>query len=174
MEYGFTDTAKEKGEARFIRITDIDESGKLKNMEQKFINLTSESKKYLLEKGDVLVARTGATYGKTLVFKESYPAIFASYLIKLSFNEEKVLPDFYWLFAQSNEYWKQAKSLMTGGGQQQFNGNAIKKIKVPIVPLEVQKQLVEEMESEEEIIASNCQLIELMEKKISEVLNDYA
>jgi restriction endonuclease S subunit len=172
LEYGFTDKAKETGEARFIRITDIDESGKLKNMEQKFIDLTSESKKYLLKKGDVLVARTGATYGKTVVFRESYPAVFASYLIKLSFNKEKVLPDFYWIFAQSDEYWKQAKNLMTGGGQQQFNANAIKKIRIPVVPLEVQKQLIEEMKTEEEIIAANRQLIEVMERKIGEVLSE--
>ena len=28
---------------------------------------------FLLNKGDVLVARTGATYGKTVVFDETYP-----------------------------------------------------------------------------------------------------
>ena len=34
----------------------------------KYIDLTEESKKYLLKKGDLLLARTGATYGKTLFF----------------------------------------------------------------------------------------------------------
>lgn len=172
LEYGFTEKAKEDGDARFIRITDIDETGKLKNTEQKFIDLTDEAKKFLLQKSDILVARTGATYGKTVIFNDDYPAVFASYLIKISFDKNKVIPSFYWLFAQSDEYWEQAKSLMTGGGQQQFNANAIKKIKVPIIPFEIQKQMVEEMEKEEKIIATNRQLIEIMEKKIFGVLSD--
>lgn len=142
----------------------------MKNLEQKFINLTDESKKFLLKSGDILVARTGATYGKTVIFEKDYPAVFASYLIKLSFDKKKILPNFYWIFAQSDEYWKQAKSLMTGGGQQQFNANAIKKIKIPVIPLDIQKQIVKEMEMEGEIINSNKKLIEIMEKKISEVL----
>ena len=141
-------------------------------MEQKFINLTADSRKSLLKKGDILVARTGATYGKTVVFKEAYPAIFASYLIKLSFDTEKILPDFYWLFTQSDEYWKQAKALMTGGGQQQFNANAIRKIKVPTVSLKTQKKLIEDMEKEEEMIVANRRFIEVMEKKISAVLGE--
>ena len=172
LEYGFTDTAKENGDARFIRITDIDESGMIKTMDQKFINLTDEAKKYLLKKGDLLVARTGATYGKTAIFKESYSAVFASYLIKLDFENDKILPDFYWLFAQTDEYWNQAKKLMTGGGQQQFNGNAIKKIIVPIIPTATQKRFIAEAEKEQEAINANKQLIEIMEQKISDVLSE--
>ena len=86
LEYGFTDTAKNTGDARFIRITDIDENGMIKDKDQKYINLTNEAKKYLLEKDDLIVARTGATYGKTAVYKEFYPAVFASYLIRLDFK----------------------------------------------------------------------------------------
>lgn len=172
LEYGFTDTAKDKGNARFIRITDIDETGMIKTKDQKFINLTDEAKKYLLKKDDLVVARTGATYGKTAIFKESYPAVFASYLIKLDFENDKILPDFYWLFAQTDEYWNQAKKLMTGGGQQQFNGNAIKKIIVPIVPIATQKRFIAEAEKEQEVINANKQLIEIMEQKISDVLSE--
>jgi type I restriction enzyme M protein len=172
LEYGFTDTAKEIGDTRFIRITDIGENGNLKNTEQRFIELTRESRKYLLSEGDLLVARTGATYGKTAVFKEHYPSVFASYLIRLRLDKAMMLPDFYWLFAQSADYWKQAKSLMTGGGQQQFNANAIKKIKVPIVPLEIQRQMVVDLEREEGVISANRQLVELMEKKISLILSE--
>ncbi len=172
LEYGFTDTAKDKGNARFIRITDIDETGMIKTEDQKFINLTDETKKYLLKKDDLVVARTGATYGKTAIFKESYPAVFASYLIKLDFESDKILPDFYWLFAQSDEYWNQAKKLMTGGGQQQFNGNAIKKIIVPIVPIATQKRFIADAKKEQEVINANKQLIEIMEQKISDVLSE--
>jgi type I restriction enzyme M protein len=46
------------------------------------------------------------------------------------------------------------------------------KIKIPLPPLEVQKQLVAEAEKEEEIIASNRRLIEIMEDKIGAVLEE--
>lgn len=60
---------------------------------------------------------------------------------------------------------------MTGGGQQQFNANAIKKIKVPVLPLKIQKQLVTEAEREGEIAAANHRLIELYEQKIADVIS---
>lgn len=172
LDYGFTDTAKDSGNARFIRITDIDENGMIKTKDQKYINLTDEAKKFILKKDDLIVARTGATYGKTAIFKELYPAVFASYLIKLDFEDDKMLPDFYWVFSQTDEYWNQAKKLMTGGGQQQFNANAIKKVIVPIVSLDIQKRFIAEAEKEQQIINANKQLIEIYEQKISDVLSE--
>ena len=144
----------------------------IKTKDQKYINLTDEAKKFLLKHGDLIVARTGATYGKTAVFKEPYPAIFASYLIKLDFEKEKILSNFYWLFSQTDEYWNQAKKLMTGGGQPQFNANAIKKIIIPIISLDIQKRFIAEAEKEQHIINANKQLIEIYEQKISAVLSE--
>ena len=69
-----------------------------------------------------------ATYGKTMIFDEDYPAVFASFLIRLNFDKTKIYPKYYWAFAQSENYIEQAARLMTGGGQPQFNGNAIIKI----------------------------------------------
>ena len=136
LEYGFTAKAEAQGDVRFIRITDISEDGPLHSTAPKFITLTDEARNFLLKKGDILVARTGATYGKTMLFEEDYPAVFASYLIRLRFSSGRVSPGYYWAFVQSNAYWHQAKALVTGGGQPQFNGHAIKKILLPLPPLE--------------------------------------
>ena len=165
-QYGFTASAQDEGDTRFIRITDISEEGFLSSEEQKFIILTSESKRLLLERGDILVARTGATYGKTMLFDEDYPAVFASYLIRLRFPFDMVDPYFYWAFAQSDNYWNQARALTTGGGQPQFNGNAIKQVKLPLPPLSTQRAIVAELEAEQVIIKSNQELIERFEGKI--------
>lgn len=151
-EYGFTASAEDKGDARFVRITDIAPDGRIRKDEPKFIKLSRESEPYLLEKGDLLVARTGATYGKTMLFDEEYPAVFASYLIRLRFPKDKLLPEFYWSFAQSEKYWEQAQNLATGGGQPQFNGNALTQIKIPLPPLEVQKEIVAEIEGYQKVI----------------------
>ena len=170
-QYGFTASAKDHGEARFIRITDISEKGTLSHTEPKFIDLTNKAEESLLAKGDILVARTGATYGKTMLFDEDCSAVFASYLIRLRFPSHLVDPHFYWAFAQTEDYWAQAKLLKTGGGQPQFNGNAIKRVKVPLPPLETQQAIVAEIEAERALVDANRELITRFEKKIKDTIN---
>ena len=131
-QYGFTAKAEKQGDARFIRITDIKEDGTLNSADEKYISITEDSQKALLARGDILVARTGATYGKTMMFAEDYSAVFASYLIRLRFSPDQIDPRYYWAFSQTDSYWTQAKSLVTGGGQPQFNGNVLKQVKVPV------------------------------------------
>lgn len=61
---------------------------------------------------------------------------------------------------------------ITGVTVPKLNQKKLREIKIPLPPLEIQKQLVAEAEKEEEIIASNRRLIELMEEKISTVLEE--
>lgn len=167
-EYGFTEKAKEEGDARFIRITDIGADGKLIESDEKYISLTPEAEKSIVRKDDVLLARTGATYGKTMIFEADYPAVFASFLIRLNFDLNRVYPKYYWAFAQSISYINQAASLMTGGGQPQFNGNAVVKIKFPLPDIETQLQIVAQIEKEQALVNANKQLIEIFEQKIKD------
>ena len=169
-EYGFTEKAAEQGDARFVRITDISEDGRLRTEAPKFITLTKEAQDSLLSNGDILVARTGATFGKTMIFEQDYPAVFASFLIRLRFPKDRVQPRYYWVFAQSDLYWNQANALMTGGGQPQFNGNALVQVKIPLPPLATQQAIVAEIEAEQALVAANRELITRFEKKIQTTL----
>jgi type I restriction enzyme M protein len=170
LEYGIGESAQESGEFRYVRISDIDVNGELKNKEKKYIAETEESKKYLLKKGDVLVARTGATFGKTVYFEEEEKSVFAGFLIRINLNENEVNSKYFWCFAQSENYWNQAKSLMTGGGQPQFNANAVGKIKIPLPPLEIQQKIVHQIESERVLVEGNKKLIEIYEGKVREAI----
>lgn len=140
--YGYTDKAKNAGDVRFIRITDINDSGYLNPSDAKYIDLTEESKKYLLKKGDLLLARTGATYGKTLFFDSDEPAVYASFLIRIVLDNAVIRNRYYWHFSKSSLYWEQAEKYVSKGGQQQFNANAISRVKVPIPSLEVQDRII--------------------------------
>ena len=140
--YGYTDKAKETGSARFVRITDISEDGRLNPYDAKYVDLTEESKKYLLAKGDLLLARTGATYGKTLYFESDEPAVYASFLIKIILDNSIIKNRYYWHFSKSSLYWKQAERYVSKGGQQQFNTNAVSRVKVPVPSLEVQDKII--------------------------------
>lgn len=149
--YGYTDVAKDVGDARFIRITDINEDGCLSSGNCKYITLNDESKKYLLKEGDLLLARTGATYGKTLYFPNNEPAVYASFLIKIDLDNSVILNRYYWHFSKSNLYWKQADKYVSKAGQQQFNTNAVSRVIVPVPSIEVQERIVKVLDNFDEI-----------------------
>lgn len=152
--YGYTDVAKDVGDARFIRITDINEDGCLASGNCKYITLNDESKKYLLKEGDLLLARTGATYGKTLYFPNNEPAVYASFLIKIDLDNSVILNRYYWHFSKSNLYWKQADKYVSKAGQQQFNTNAVSRVIVPVPPIEVQERIVKVLDNFDEICSN--------------------
>ncbi len=139
--YGYTTKAQESGNVRYIRITDITDRGQLNPENGKYISLTEDVMPYLLQKGDLIMARTGATYGKTLYYNEDYPSVYASFLIKVSLNQ-LVDPKYYWHFSRSAIYWEQASRLVGGGAQPQFNTGAISQVKIPIPSLAEQQKIV--------------------------------
>ena len=141
--YGYTDKAIDNGNTRFIRITDINEQGCLKKDDIKYINMNEEAQKSLLKKGDLVMARTGATFGKTLYFDDDVPSVYASFLIKIIPDNTKLLNKYYWHFTKTQLYWSQANKLVTNGGQPQFNTPALKKIRIPIPTIDEQHKVVD-------------------------------
>lgn len=139
--YGYTSKAQDLGNVRYIRITDITDKGQLNPKNGKYVSLTEEVRPYLLKKGDLIMARTGATYGKTLYYNEDYPSAYASFLIKITLNQ-LVDSKYYWHFTRSSIYWEQANRLVGGGAQPQFNTGAISQVIIPLPSLEEQNRIV--------------------------------
>ena len=171
FEYGYTATALDNGDARFIRITDINADGTLSEENFKYVLLNEDNKKYLLEKDDILVARIGATYGKTTIFEADYCALFASYLIRLNFNE-RVLPKYYFYYAQSEHYWEQARNLVTGAGQPQFNANTLKLIRLPIPTLEEQQEIINMCDAERKTVEPVKKIFDVFTAKLKSRIQD--
>ncbi len=170
FEYGYSAAAKDAGEYRYIRITDIDEKGLIKDSDWMFTDLNKKSNQYILKKGDVVVARTGATYGKSAYFDKDYNAIYAGYLIRLHFSE-KVIPKYFWIFSRTSYYERQKESLVQGGGQPQFNANSMRKLIIPIPPIEEQQRIIAEIGKQEESIEKNREIIDFFEKKSADVIS---
>lgn len=143
IEYGLTEKSKSKGDYRLIRITDINSEGFLGSDNKVYVSANQNSEKYLLREGDIVVARTGATFGKVLHFDDSEDAVFASYLIRINFNGE-VLPKLFWYFAKTPQYWGQANTLASGAAQPQFNGGALKQIKFSYPASRDEQQMIVE------------------------------
>ncbi|MBP6425561.1 MAG: restriction endonuclease subunit S [Flavobacterium sp.] len=127
VEYGFTDKSVEEGDYRYVRITDIDSNGELISTEKKYLKHSKEAEGFLIRDKDLLMARTGATFAKVLLYQDFEPSVFASYLIRINFKE-KVENKLYWYFTKTKSYWEQANSLASGAAQPHFNGAAVKQV----------------------------------------------
>ena len=92
FEYGLNAAAKEfDGKNKYIRITDIDDASReflLSDLSSPDICLDGMSK-YLLSSGDIVFARTGASVGKTYIYKENDGIVyFAGFLIRAKVNQD--------------------------------------------------------------------------------------
>ena len=143
IHYGYTASANNQIEnVRLLRITDI---------QNDFVDWQSvpgceidESKisTYKLENGDILIARTGGTIGKSfLVLDIVECAIFASYLIRIKRIDGMYSP-FIKVYLGSQLYWDQLYVKSMGTGQPNVNGNALKNLKVALPPFLEQYRIV--------------------------------
>lgn len=92
FEYGLNAAAKEfDGNNKYIRITDIDDASReflLSDLSSPDICLDGMSK-YLLSSGDIVFARTGASVGKTYIYRENDGIVyFAGFLIRAKVNQD--------------------------------------------------------------------------------------
>ncbi len=115
-EYGYTASSslKEVG-PKFIRITDISDEGRVNwNLVPYCACSEKELPKYIVKKGDILIARIGATTGKSFRVEDCPQAIFASYLIRLRPNIELLEDRYLYQFTTTDIYWKQINSSKGG------------------------------------------------------------
>lgn len=142
-QYGFTASAQNKAIGpKMLRITDI-QDGNVNWNNVPYCECPKDViPKYLLQIGDILVARTGSV-GKTFLVKSilSEPLIFASYLIRVQVNKKVLDPNFVYLFTQSPAYWSQISSNIHGAVQPNINATQLKSLSIPLPPLEEQKAI---------------------------------
>ena len=122
----------------------------------------------LHKKDTILFPKSGASTflnHRVMLAIDSYVS---SHLATLYADKDKILPKFLFRLLLLID----AKTLTINQNYPSLKLSGISKIKLPLPPLEVQKQLITEVEKEEEIMATNRRLIELMENKIESVLRD--
>ncbi len=149
-QYGANEASKPRfslQEPRYVRITDIDEYGLLKNN----IGVTAESieNQYILNDNDILFARSGATVGKTYIHKldnTNYSCFFAGYMIRFVVDETKISPDYVFAYTQLKTYSKWVSSIQRAAGQPNINSEEYKSLKIPIPPQEIQDKIVAKMD----------------------------
>ena len=131
-------------QTRYVRITDIDENGILSNE----LGATAENleDRYLLEDGDLLLARSGNTVGKAYLHRSAktpYACIFAGYLIRVRLASEEMRPEYAFALTQLPYYKEWVKAVQRVAGQPNINADEYSDLEIPVPPLEIQQQIVD-------------------------------
>ena len=177
LKYGANESAllENREHPRYIRITDFGRNGKLR--EETFKSLPPEiASDYILENGDILFARSGATVGKTFQFKNyEGSACFAGYLIKASPKAELIKSDFLYSFTQSSYYEKWKESTFNQATIQNIGADKYAMLDVPLPPNIEQNAIANFLDRKtaeiDALIAQKERLLELYEEEKAAIIN---
>jgi len=152
LMYGANEAAEfeEPDWPRFIRITDVHANGTLRP--ETFKSLPPEvAAPYKLVAGDILLARSGATVGKSFKYDDSWgAAAFAGYLIRARFEPE--FADFLTWYLRSQPYWEWVKGNFIQATIQNISAEKYSNLWVPVPPKAEREHIVAHIETEMEQI----------------------
>ena len=144
---------------KYIRITDIDENSR----KYKPNPVTSPEglmdEKYRLKGGDLLFARTGASVGKSYIYKASDGNLFfAGFLIK--FHVKKALPNFVFMSTLLDSYPEWVKKMSMRSGQPGINAEEYKTLPIHLPCREEQQKIASFLSELDEKIGQVGQQLE--------------
>ena len=149
-EYGYTASATHDSiGAKFLRITDIQDSG-VNWRDVPYCKCDEDTKKkYLLVPGDIVIARIGATTGKAFLVDECPESIFASYLIRVK-TKSPLLSSFLSTYFQTEDYWRQIHQNKGGRLKGGVNIPILQTLKIPLPPLPEQRAIAHVLQTIQE------------------------
>ena len=117
IQYGLTRSAcAESIGPKFLRITDI-QGGVVKWNEVPYCEVSGkEFMKYKLGKGDIVVARTGASTGENIYISSVENTVFASYLVRFQFDDLN-FARYVGAFMRTKSYFDYVKNCIGGSAQ---------------------------------------------------------
>lgn len=119
FDYGMNAAAKSfDGENKYIRITDIDEASSTYGEKDMVSPDGILSDNYLVKDRDILLARTGASTGKSYLYKKSDGKLYyAGFLIRA--NVTKHNPYFVFSQLHTHRYWRWVSIMSARSGNQE-------------------------------------------------------
>ena len=149
IQYGISKLANsEKSGTPILRMSNL-QNGDWDYSNLKSIELSeNERNLYTLKNGDILFNRTNSKelVGKCGVFKEEVVMVFASYLIRVRVNQEKLLPDFASIFLQLPLGRLQIDGISRQIiGMTNINAEEIKQLLIPSLTIKEQEKAVANM-----------------------------
>lgn len=145
------------GNTRYIRITDIDDNGNLKDND--IVSPSVIEEQYLLEQDDLLFARSGSV-GKVYLHSQKGRFIYAGYLIRFILDKNKAIPKFIFYLTKSNFYADWIVLQSKTGTISNINAQQFSNLAIPLPPLSVQEEIVAELDSYQKIIDGAKQVVD--------------
>ncbi len=170
LKYGANEAAEldDPDLPRYVRITDIDENDGLRK--ETYKSLTSEAAaEYLLDRGDLLFARSGATAGKTFLYRANWGACaYAGYLIRARIDEKKAVPEFVRHFTASTCYWQWLSSAFIQATIQNVSAERYASLWVPLPPVREQALISDFLDGGNAKIDTMVTKIEIVIERLQE------
>jgi type I restriction enzyme S subunit len=162
LTYGLNEAAEieDRELPRYIRITDFDDSGRLRD--DTFRSLPRDvALQAILAPDDVLFARSGATVGKTFMFRNyEGEACFAGYLIRARTMPWKLKPLFLYYLTKTMAYEAWKNLIFTQATIQNISAAKYDYLTVPLPPLTEQEDIcgfVERKDMEFQIVSGQIE-----------------
>ena len=90
--------------------------------------------------GDLLFARSGATAGKTFLYRPSWGVCaYAGYLIRARLDMKRVCPEYLRYFTASSGYWRWLSSVFIQATIQNVSADRYASLAVPLPPISEQQ-----------------------------------
>ena len=164
FDYGMNAAAKNyDGVNKYIRITDIDEASSTytdKDIVSPDGILTDN---YLVNNRDILLARTGASTGKSYLYKKSDGKLYyAGFLIRANVTTH----DPYFVFSQlhTHRYWRWVSIMSARSGQPGINSQEYSSFPIYTTSIEEESKIAKLLSLLDERIATQNKIIEDLKK----------
>lgn len=148
----------------YLRITDISEDGRFLSKNKVSVEKKVSESNYL-QKGDIVIARTGASVGKSYKYRtEDGELVFAGFLIRVKPNGSKLNPELLFQYLSSQKYWSWVSFTSMRSGQPGINGNEYASLPMPLPPyIKEQQKIASCLTSLDEMIDAESQKLEALE-----------
>lgn len=161
LEYGIGASAINfNGKHRYIRITDVSNWGKNKITSPSFIE-----KSAMLNDGDILLARTGATVGDSFIYKDDgVESYFAGFLIRA--KVQKANPYFVYYQLKTQKYAQWVKISSARSGQPGINSEQFGSYRICLTEHNEQQKIANFLKAIDERIETQNKIIEEIKSQI--------
>ncbi|MBS1758634.1 MAG: N-6 DNA methylase [Bacteroidetes bacterium] len=157
---------KIEGSLPVIKIGNVSKEGFIDLRETQFYKYDDYLKKYLIEKGDTLIAMTGATVGKVAV--TDFDNLLLNQRVGLIKAKGDLIDKKYLNAHLLNERFYNYCQLTAGGGAQgNISPTEILNFEIPLPPISIQQQIVSKIESYQAIINGAKQVVENYKPQIN-------
>lgn len=147
LKYGTSEKSSSMGKIAVLRMGNITNVGTIDYSNLVYSSNDADIEQYSLEKDDLLFNRTNSSewVGKTAIYKEEQPAIYAGYLIRI--RPLLISPDYLNTVMNSGYYRDWCYDVKTDAvNQSNINAQKLSQLMIPIPPLKEQGRIVAEMD----------------------------